>query len=170
MSIRLLVLTLATCLAAGCYTAMPKGPLKLKPRFDRSGVYDPNVKATPIVASPDDVKIFYGTSPPGFTLKENELAVEASFSHQILGTIKVEYVEGFCFKGGGTKADVIHYMQRAAFENGGNAVIYAHSALPDVQPKQDEVCKPYDEQNFGTGWVVVLKDPALGAAPAPAAP
>ena len=166
MLFRLLVCVAAVWLAAG--SASPQ-PLKLKPRFDRTGVYDPAARATPIVTSAADVKVYYGTSPPGFTLRENELAVESGYSHQILGTIKVLYEDGSCYAGHGTKADLIRYLQESAFANGGNAVIYARSGLPDVQPKEGELCVPYGDEDFGGGWAVVLREPP--AAPAdPRAP
>ena len=148
----------ALALCAGC-------PMHTKTRFDTIGEYHGQTKATPITASPEEVKIFYGTSPPGFSLKENELKVEPGYGHRILGTVKVVWESGSCGDGGKlTKADVISKLRESAHANGANAVIYVHSA-PDESPS----CRQ-DDETFGAGWAVVLSDAAPAAPPAPPAP
>jgi hypothetical protein len=140
-------------------------PMQTKARFDQVGEYRGESKAAPITASPDAVKVFYGTSPPGFSLKDNELKVEPGFHHQILGTVKVVYESGSCGDGGLlSKADVIRLLRESAHAHGANAVIYAHSE-PDETPSCES-----DDNVFGAGWAVVLSDDAPPAAPTPAAP
>ena len=158
-------------------TALGCGPLPTlgKGRFDAVGEYRPMAKTTPRAASPRAVKVFYGTSPAGFSLRDNELKVEPGFGHQILGTVSVREGDQHCSNEqiGATsgapipyrKNDVIAQMQETAYEHGGTAVIYAESYLSD-QADGDERCKVLERHAaYGNGWVVVLGD-----APQPAAP
>ena len=64
----------------------------MRARFDAYGNVDTLGKATPIVAKPEDVQVFYGTSPGGFTLRDNELKVEPGYGHRILGTVSARMV------------------------------------------------------------------------------
>jgi hypothetical protein len=143
-------------------------------RFDGYGDIDKQPLATPRVATAEDIKVFYGTAPEGFSLRDNELKVEGGFDHQILGTIVVQWNEDGkrcdwppLF----TKRDVIAQMRVSAHQQGGTAVIYAHSAIPD-SPDPDAICSGIAENkaSLGNGWVVVLGGPTKAPAAAPAAP
>jgi len=168
MLIRLLLC--ATALVFSLASASSR-PLALKNRFDHTGEYTGTASATPIVGTAEEVKVFYASAPPGFTLRENELKVEPGYTHRILGTVRTRYTDGDCRLG--TKADVVRSLREAAFANGGNAVIYVHSALGDAPTAADEMCLAPGEEDYGGGWVVVLEDassraPAQADAPTPA--
>jgi hypothetical protein len=169
---RLLPLALPLLLATGLSACA----MTMRTRFDRYGNVDSQEEPRQAVATPADVEVFYGTSPGGFSLRDNELKVEAGYHHRILGTAVVVQAGGKCGKGDAAKKDVIDQLRQAAFERGGNAVIYAISYLSD-EPV-DEDCKVVRARgSLGSGWVVLVDHdaepdapPVAPAAPAPAAP
>jgi hypothetical protein len=156
-------------LAAGAaLLAACSAPLQVRGRFDTYGDVDAGGSAPAVSAEP--VKVYYGTAPAGFTLRDNELKVEDGFAHRILGTVRVVWDAGNCDHGGFSKKDVVEAMRRTAKERGGNAVIYASSHISD-EPRY--VCgEVWGKDDYGGGWVVVLAETAPAApvpAPAPAA-
>lgn len=112
------------------------------------------------------IRVFYDTSPEGFTLRENELKVEKGYKHQILGRISVRITVGSCnIKPYATKSNVIHALKEQAAKVGANAIIYAWSALPDEISDSPfgingacEHIKIARNQgpNIGSGWAVIL--------------
>jgi hypothetical protein len=149
-------------LAAGAaLLAACSAPLQVRGRFDTYGDVDAGGSAPAVSAEP--VKVYYGTAPAGFTLRDNELKVEDGFAHRILGTVRVVWDKGNCDQGSFSKKDVVEAMRRTARERGGNAVIYASSHISD-EPRY--VCgEIWGKDDYGGGWVVVL---AATAAPVPA--
>jgi hypothetical protein len=131
--------------------------LSLQARYDAYGVYGAkSAVAEKRAKSADEVAVFIGTSPEGFTLRDNELAVESGYDHQILGQVKVIRDGGLCDVGVTNKDGVIKAIQRKAWDVGGSAVVYAHSELPD-DPTYGEACRILaNAKDFGGGWVVVL--------------
>ncbi len=146
-------------------------------RFDAYGEYDASRTSAPIVATPQDVRVFYGTGPDGFSLRENELKAEPGFGHRILGTVKLVDIDGACAindyapsETGLTPASltfdkkhVVTELRTKAREAGGNAIIYVHSEVPDVADGQQTCAAVKRGEALGSAWVVVL-----GAAPAAA--
>jgi hypothetical protein len=155
---RLLAASAALALAALAGCATP-----LRSRFDGYGNVDVASRAAPSVGAAAQVQVFYGTAPAGFSLRDNELEVEAGHDHQILGTVQVLRDEGYCGVSQRTKQEVIATLREVAYANGGNAVIYVTSRI-SAQATPRQVCEEIrDHLDIGSGWVVVL-----GAAPAPA--
>jgi hypothetical protein len=163
---RLLAASTAVALAlaalAGCATP-------LRSRFDGYGNVDAVHRAAPSVGAAAQVQVFYGTAPEGFSLRDNELEVEAGHDHQILGTAQVLRDEGHCGVSQRSKQEVIATLREIAYANGGSAVIYATSRI-SAQATPRQVCEEIrDHLDIGSGWVVVLgAPPAPSAAPAPA--
>jgi hypothetical protein len=148
-----LALVSATVLAAGCAT-----PLTTRARFDTYGEYGAAKRTEPTAAGPDQVRVFMGTAPDGFSLRENELKVEPGFDHHVLGRVRVVYKTGYCWDGGATQRDVIAQMKAEAYHQGGDAIIYALSAI-ETSPTPGELCQSIrDREDLGAGWVVVLGD------------
>ena len=155
-----LALVSTTVLTAGCAT-----PLSTRARFDTYGEYGSAQKAEPTAAGPDQVRVFMGTAPDGFSLRENELKVEPGFGHRILGRVRVVYKTGYCWDGGATQRDVVAQMKAEAYQHGGDAIIYALSAI-ETSPTPGELCQSIrDRDDLGAGWVVVLgnRQPAATA-------
>jgi len=148
-----------------------------KGRFDATGEYHDGARAVPVVAKPEDVRVFYGSAPDGFTLRDNELRVEPGYTHRIVGTAKVipgpvhcdHEADDTANPGGYGKRQVLAQLRTTAYENGGNAIIYAESYVANNPSPRDganrrercDALKRYGR--YGSAWVVVLGD-------APAAP
>jgi hypothetical protein len=131
-------------------------------RFDHVGeiTSSADAAARTIVPNAEAVRVFYETAPAGFSLKDNELRVEAGYEHQVLGVVRVVPRTGNCVDGGSiAKPEVIRLLRETAYQHGANAVIYAMS-VPDEQPRctLDQV---------GSGWAVVLRE-AKPSVPPPA--
>jgi hypothetical protein len=132
---------------------------QLKPRFVPVGEYvsTQQAKISPLVGSPNEVKVFYGPVD-GFALKEDELIVEKGFNHKVLGHVKVVYDKGMCDSSKANKYTVIQTLQRTAFSRGANAVIYAYSNLSET-PGFWDVCKYMNKrEGYGHGWAVILEN------------
>jgi hypothetical protein len=151
-------------------------PLTLRAEHRPVGLGMPRT-AKPSVASPDQVLVFHQNAPDGFTLRENELKVEAGYAHLILGTVEVHYASGYCHVVDDYMPNADFAVQRIvreqAFRSGANAnaVIYFESALRPNAPALDltELCKSRNHVGsaaYATGWFVVVA--ARPAAPAPA--
>jgi hypothetical protein len=163
MYLRAAAAALAASTLAACATQSLVTPLVVHGRFDAYGDYDATPPSRPTVEYTDDVSIFYGMAPDGFAAGDRDLRVEAGYGHRVIGTVRVVRTEGDCSKGVFRKRDVIDAMRVAAFQRGGNAVIYATSNVSD---EPTDVCAELDGRlDFGGGWIVVLGD-----APAPEAP
>jgi hypothetical protein len=150
--------------AAGCGASS-----RTMARFDRYGDVDKQAVATPRVAAVAEVKVYYGMAPEGFSLRDNELKAEAGYDHQILGPVVVYWNEHgpTCNEEPElTKRDVIAQLRTTAYQQGGNAVIYALSEIPDDPDK--DLCWEVEGSKWplGRGWVVV----AGARTPAPATP
>jgi hypothetical protein len=138
-------------------------PLVVRGRFDAYGDYDASRAVEPAVEYTDDIKIFYGTAPDGFSAGERDLKVADGYGHRVLGTVRVVRSEGVCAKGIFRKRDVIDAMRVAAFERGGNAVIYATSNVSD---EPSNVCgEVAGRADYGGGWIVLLGEPEAAEAP-----
>jgi len=140
-------LSVAFVFIAGC-------AVTLGAEFTSTNAQAPNVEMpkTPV----ENVKVFYKSSPPGFTLKTNELTVEPGFSHQILGELRVTVQSGKeCYAGTVNQAHVLSVLQRKAHEVGGNAVIYAHSSISQAGMPQ-ECGDARSANDFGGGWAVIV--------------
>ena len=182
---RMVGLVMAVCAigsAAGCGSSS-----RTVAHFDGYGDIDRQPLATPRVATPEQVKVYYRAAPEGFSLHDSVLEVEAGFDHQILGSIVVRWNDEGppCSEPPPfTKYDVFAQMRATAHQLGGTAVIYARSAVPD-NPDEDELCTwiEWNSPALGNAWVVVLGGPneaapaatpplpqAPAAAPPPAAP
>ena len=166
--LRSLLAASITLSLTACATGPMPGAMTARGRFDNYGDVDAHAASGPAVASPDQVKVFYGTAPAGFTLRENELKVEPGFNHRIVGTVHAVWNAGACWEGEFTKKDVIAVLRSTAQQAGGNAVIYATSAVSD---STEHVCDEIQGKggDFGSGWVVVV-DPNAAPAPATTAP
>jgi hypothetical protein len=155
-------------------------PPATRGRFDAYGEYDPDRRVSASVVKAVDVRVFYGTAPAGFSLRDNELTVEPGFGHRILGTVRVEWTgERACWGYRDTydkrttmpvtKPKAIEQMKAIAASQGGDAIIYVSSRISD-EPLDGEVCSLLREGHRGdlaAGWVVALV--AQPAATEPAA-
>jgi hypothetical protein len=149
--LRLSALALSAVSASGC------APFRYDSRFDAVGEYRAPSQVSPIVPSADAVKVYYASAPPGFSLRENELKVETGYKHQIL--------EMVLSKGGGTwgigetpkKSTVMRELQKCAYEQGGNAVIYADSRIGEATSAWTMPREVAETNKFGSGWIVVLQ-------------
>lgn len=138
-------------------------PLVVHGRFDAYGDYDNTPPSPPVVAYTDDVKIYYGMAPDGFAASDRDLQVETGYGHRVIGTVRVVRSEGDCTRGIFRKRDVIDAMRVAAFQRGGNAVIYATSNVSDDPV---DVCAEIDGRaDYGGGWIVVLGAPPASETP-----
>jgi hypothetical protein len=141
----------------------------MTPEFTPTGIVGADTSVT-IVASARDVKVFYASSPPGFSLRDNELTVEPGYRHRILGILKLQLgMAGVCSL---TQKDALNSLQKVAYLHGANAVVYASTPLAREE-NQIACSNAVKESNFGTGWAVVLDaaEPRAPAAPVdPAAP
>jgi hypothetical protein len=131
----------------------------LRARFEAFGNIDAARSAGPAVSSAGDVEVFYATAPAGFSLRDNELTVEPGHNHRILGSVRVLRSPGPCASTEFTKRDVLEHMRTGAFDNGGNAVVYAQSRIAD-DATPEERCNAFEgELEVGAGWVVVVVEP-----------
>ena len=153
LCLRLLCIVTITGFVSGCHPA-----LSFKTRFDAIGEYDGASSARPILGSPDEIRLFYESSPGGFSLKENELKVERGHNHEILGFIQVMYGYGFIDSGDADKKTIIRELKKRAFSEGANAVIYVQSVLPENASAHDRLRVAW-RRPWGTGWAVVLGNP-----------
>jgi hypothetical protein len=147
------IVLVATLFCASCFPAVT-----LKPEYTAMDLtHQPQVSGQLVKAAPE-VKVFYASSPAGFSLRDNELKVEPGYSHRILGVLKVR-------REGGVACSAVQ-----AYANGANAVVYATTQLPKEQ--DNAVCMHVSEQGeFGAGWAVILSDAApVSAAPVPVVP
>jgi hypothetical protein len=148
--------------------------LKATGRFDSYGEMDGRRRSFIAVTSPDAIKVFYGTSPAGFSLRENELKVEPGYNHRIIGTARAVFVDGNCALGDFTKDDVLAILRKTAQEAGGNAIIYVTSVVSDRPKDLCQEVKGATNDELGFGWVVVLADtpppPEPAAPPSPTPP
>jgi hypothetical protein len=135
----------------------------MTPEFTPTGIVGADTSAT-IVARARDVKVFYASSPPGFSLRDNELTVEPGYRHRILGILKLQLeTAGICRL---TQKDALNSLRREAYLNGANAVVYAITPL--AREENRIACtNAGNESNFGTGWAVVID---AAEPPAPASP
>ncbi len=144
-------------------------PLALKARFDRVGLVTGNEKNT-ATTPPEDIKVYYGNSPEGFSLKENELKVEPGFSHRILGPVSVGDDYGSCYELDKYKPNISKSLENLvrdkASKVGANAVIYYSTDVTQDDTAGDfrRLClKRRDRMNnleysYARGWAVVIVD------------
>jgi uncharacterized protein YbjQ (UPF0145 family) len=145
-------------------------PLAYQTRFDRIGLIASTPAAQPIVASPRDVKLYYASAPPGFSLRDNELKVEPGYTHRILGRVQVLHGGGYCDLGplpAAGRSALLEAMQQRAHAAGANAAIYVQSELEEGVGEK-EVCRLANEmararvlntRPWAEGWAVVIGAP-----------
>ncbi len=161
-------LVLISFIPIGCGFALK--PLKMQAKFKEVGEIRSAEKIVFAVDKAEDVKIFYGNSPDGFSLKENELKVEDGFGHRILGTVEIRYKDGTCHKNDQfsekPRSDFFRLMRQRAFEKGASALIYVSSELAgdDDLDEFRKLCnsRAYSgvqmEFSYAIGWAVVVVD------------
>jgi hypothetical protein len=132
------------------------GPVGIKSIYSSVGEYKPDQVYEPIVNDPSQIRIFYDSAPAGFTLVTNTLSVEEGYNHKILGTIKIDLLPGYCYKEPHiTKSTVMKALQEEAYKRGGNAVIFAYSAVDETNKGGCDFS--YSRSVFGFGWAVVME-------------
>ena len=170
---RSLAIILGLAAVSGCYSE-----IKFKTRFDSVGQVGAQ-GATGHRTAPEAVQLFYGSSPDGFSLADNELTVKEGFSHQILGPIelyidKVRYwSDRTCRDQKANKEIVLEELRKAAAKQGANGVIYASSELPAAEDLGDDnpcvvaIKVPVKEgkRAVGYGWAVVIAPQPTQAEP-----
>lgn len=165
MRATVLVALIAT--AVGCFTQ----PIRLRAEYTPMGPVGETQPVRTEARSPDNVRVWYKTSPDGFTLGENELQVEAGFQHIILGEIIVVRQDGYCDLPLETvntpdgrryrytnQRDVLAALRQKASLIGANAVVYAYSNLKQKSERFD-ACQPLrrPDQEYGGGWAVIVR-------------
>ena len=163
-----------TMAAGSCY----KNILDLRAQFASVGL-EREGPPVPIVSSAADIAVHHGSSPNGFTLRDNELKVEPGYDHQILGTIQVRYDQGWCkwtkpFEPN-PRAALVELMREKALAKGANAIIYADSVLTEESSPEDleRICFERARSSnllsasFATGWAVILVKRTEPAKPRP---
>ena len=167
--IRLSLLIATTAGSLGCAAYVPA-----RTRFDAYGDYDAPRTTTAIVATAADVKVYYGTAPAGFTLRDHELDVEPGFGHRVLGTVKLSDNDGKCLykeywsdeqspTGRYDKQHVITQLRTRARDAGGNAIIYVASEVTDDGDAAWTCAAVARGDDLGSAWVVVLGDAPTAA-------
>ena len=157
-----LALVLCALFANACVST-----IELNAEYTPVGAQGTAHREQPTVASPHEVRVYYKSSPPGFTLGENELEVEPGFDHRILGELKVRgdgTVNDCGGEGSPGQKDVFAKLQAVAHAVGANAVIYAYSEVAQTGRFMD--CRNALERNeFGGGWAVVVSAEHLTPVP-----
>lgn len=150
-----LVLALAACPSA-----------TLRPEFTPIGPQRGAIAVAPVVASAEKVEVYFASAPAGFSLRENEVKVEAGFQHEILGIIKLwPDQRGECRL---SQESAVSLMRKVGYEIGANAVIYMQSDLPQAGiPAQ--CSRVLAVGNAGEGWAVIVR-PVAQPAPVSATP
>ena len=171
---RLLPVTLVLA-ATGC---VPAKQMTVWAEYSRTGLIVPNAgRPRPAVRNWEDVKVYYLGSPEGFALKGNELQVVDGYDHVILGRLRIRWLAGHCNASAAANQvavqnDTLKQLKAKAYDVGGNAVIYATSVFgQEVRTEagyQTDCFTGAAQDNFGGGWVVILK-PRAPPAPKPAA-
>jgi hypothetical protein len=137
------------------FFAVSCAPVGIKSIYNSVGEYKPDQNYEPIVKDPSRIRIFYDSAPAGFTLITNALSVEEGYDHQILGSIKIDLLPGYCYKEPHiTKSTVMKALQEEAYKRGGNAVIFAYSAVDETNKGGCDFS--YSRSVFGFGWVVII--------------
>lgn len=165
---RLAALVAATISVVACAAA----PLSVNARFERIGLAGNQPAAiSPKVESPNAIAVHLGSSPPGFSLRENELTVEQGYGHEILGTVSLRYAAGTCFDpssfGPSPRKHFLQLLTHKAHEKGANAIIYVTSELAEDATTQDlrNLCierahsGSQFSRSYASGWAVVLASP-----------
>jgi len=136
--------------------------MTLKAEFTPIGEVGKMQATHSMVASAADVRVFYDSAPAGFTLRDNEVAVEPNYGHRILGILKVRRSIGDrCIL---VQRDALAALREAAFAAGANAVVYATTPL--AQEQNYQLCARANEAGeFGSGWAVVLGDAPANTPP-----
>ena len=131
-------------------------PVGIKRLYSSVGEYNPDQTYKAIVKNPGKVRIFYDSAPAGFSLAKNVLSVEEGYNHKILGTIKIDLTPGYCYREPHiTKKDVMKALQEETYKKGGNAVIFAYSAVGDTNEGGCDFS--YSRSVFGFGWAVIME-------------
>jgi hypothetical protein len=144
----------------------------LRVRYERYGDVDAAPDAPHLVPSPAAVRVLSGTAPPGFYLRGGVIGVAPGSSHRVLGTVAIDYEHPPCndtrfLK---TRDDLIGALRQAAYERGGNAVIFATIAIAEGA-KPDEVCETLrGQRRVASGWVAVVADEPAAVEPQAAPP
>ncbi|MCP4445068.1 MAG: hypothetical protein GY811_06945 [Myxococcales bacterium] len=119
--------------------------------------------------TPETVKVYYKSSPKGFSLAQNELTVDDGYAHLVLGELKVrtgisknvktgsEYDSVECYRSEHRPGQehVLAALKKEAAARGANAVVYAYSELAQTSSRSE--CDRQAEANeFGGGWAVLV--------------
>ncbi len=162
--IMLIVLTLLVSLSS----CSAFGKFGVKAELVRYGLQEGG-KLEPIVSSEDDIKLYIGSSPSGFTLKDNELEVEEGYNHKIIGRIKghtgnfeedgQKYYGHTCRRSKKNGSNTVYmWLKKAAYKGGANAIIFAYSTLPEEITGGSACYLAITNDDFGGGWAVVLAE------------
>jgi hypothetical protein len=144
-------------------------PLRVKTYYEpvgRLGSGQPT--STPIVDTWRDVGVYMRSAPRGFTLTDNEVAVEAGFGHRVLGFLRVTYDTGYCDLGELGQKDLIRSLQERGHTAGANAVIYVQTLWTEGTTGIGRCTGVERNPTYASGWAVVAADEGSAAAEAAA--
>ena len=147
-----------------CAPTLPPSQ-QLRSEFRAVGISENARQAT----TPESVKVYYKSSPDGFSLSDNELTVSEGYKHVILGELRVrvnvavntetdveyETIECYRAKDRPNQEHVLAQLKTEAAKRGANAVVYAYSELSQSPTRKE--CELHSTANdFGGGWAVQL--------------
>jgi len=143
------------------------------------GEYNKQEQVEPIVESYENVKVFHASAPEGFNKEDDMLSVVKGYPYKILGKVTVNNTSlGNCRNGeianriaeeGGRKP-FYELLQKEAYKQGANAIIFAHSSSDDYVKDSCQVARTtirdngiYNNQDargmvWATGWAVIMLD------------
>ncbi|MEO0461435.1 MAG: hypothetical protein AAF219_11375 [Myxococcota bacterium] len=135
------------------------GAAQLDSHFQAYGELGAAKPSGPSVAAAEDVRVFMGMAPDGFSLRENELTVEEGYGHEVLGRVFATRGLGLCDVGDISPELVGEALRSAAFPTGANAVIYAQSDVAESASGAEQ-CQIIRNNGgrVGSGWAVQLKE------------